>query len=36
MVRNEGKEQLVTEAFQIIPAGDGRRIDAAKPGYCPF
>jgi quercetin dioxygenase-like cupin family protein len=36
MVRNEGKEQLVTEAFQIIPAGDGRRIEAAKPGYCPF
>jgi quercetin dioxygenase-like cupin family protein len=36
MVRNEGKEPLVTEAFQIIPAGDGRRIDAASPGYCEF
>jgi hypothetical protein len=36
MVRNEGKEQLVTEAFQIIPAGDSRRIDAANPGYCTF
>jgi quercetin dioxygenase-like cupin family protein len=36
MVRNEGKEPLVTEAFQIIPAGDSRRIDAANPGYCAF
>jgi quercetin dioxygenase-like cupin family protein len=36
MVRNEGKEQMVTEAFQIIPAGDGRRIEAPNPGYCPF
>jgi quercetin dioxygenase-like cupin family protein len=36
MVRNEGNDTLVTEAFQIIPAGDARRIDAASPGYCPF
>ena len=37
MVRNESStEQLVTVAFQIIPAGDSRRIDAANPGYCPF
>jgi quercetin dioxygenase-like cupin family protein len=36
MVRNEGSGQLVTFAFQIIPAGDGRRIDAPNPGYCPF
>ena len=36
MVRNEGAEQLVTVAFQIIPAGESRRVDAASPGYCPF
>jgi quercetin dioxygenase-like cupin family protein len=37
MVRNEGKEPLVTEAFQIIPAGDSRRIDIpVSPGYCAF
>jgi hypothetical protein len=36
MVRNEGTSQLVTVAFQIIPAGLSRRIDAANPGYCPF
>ena len=36
MVRNEGSQPLVTEAFQIIPTGDARRIDAASPGYCPF
>jgi len=36
MVRNEGSGQLVTFAFQIVPAGDGRRIDAPSPGYCPF
>jgi hypothetical protein len=36
MVRNEGAEQLVTVAFQIIPAGGNRRIGAASPGYCPF
>jgi quercetin dioxygenase-like cupin family protein len=36
MVRNEGTEQLVTVAFQIIRAGDNRRISVADPGYCPF
>ena len=36
MVRNEGTEQLVTMAFQIIPAGEARRIGAPSPGYCPF
>jgi hypothetical protein len=36
MVRNEGKERLVTEAFQIVPARDSRRIDAANPGNCGF
>jgi quercetin dioxygenase-like cupin family protein len=36
MVRNEGTDTLVAEAFQIIPTGDARRIDAASPGYCPF
>jgi hypothetical protein len=36
MVRNEGSVQLETVAFQIIPAGADRRIDAPDPGYCPF
>ena len=37
MVRNESStDQLVTQAFQIIPAGQPRRIDAPSPGYCPF
>ena len=36
MVRNESKERLVTEAFQIVPARDSRRIDAANPGNCGF
>ena len=36
MVRNEGTTPLVTVAFQIIPAGESRRIDAPSPGYCPF
>ena len=36
MVRNEGNVDLVTVAFQIIPAGAGRRIDAPDPGYCGF
>jgi quercetin dioxygenase-like cupin family protein len=36
MVRNEGSEPLVTVAFQIIPAGDNRRIDVADPRHCPF
>jgi len=36
MVRNEGAETLITQAFQIIPAGGTRRIDAPSPGTCPF
>jgi|GEM_PF-906432 len=36
MVRNEGTAVLVTQAFQIIPTGDARRIDAPSPGNCPF
>jgi quercetin dioxygenase-like cupin family protein len=36
MVRNEGTTDLVTVAFQIIPAGADRRIDAPSPGHCPF
>jgi quercetin dioxygenase-like cupin family protein len=34
LVVNEGTEPLVTVAFQIVPAGDGRRIDAPAPGRC--
>jgi hypothetical protein len=36
MVRNEGAANLITQAFQIIPAGEARRIDAPSPGTCPF
>jgi quercetin dioxygenase-like cupin family protein len=36
LVRNEGTEPLVTVAFQIIPAGAMRRIEAASPGNCRF
>ena len=36
LVRNTGSMPLVTVAFQIIPAGAQRRIDAPNPGYCPF
>jgi len=36
LVRNEGTDSLEVYAFQIIPAGESRRIDAASPGYCPF
>lgn len=36
MVKNEGTTDLVTVAFQIIPAGADRRIDAASPGFCGF
>ena len=37
MVRNESAtDPLVTTAFQIIPAGQARRIDAPNPGYCSF
>jgi len=37
MVRNESATQtLVTLAFQVIPAGAARRIDAPSPGNCAF
>ena len=37
MVRTESAtDPLVTVAFQIMPAGENRRIDAPAPGYCPF
>lgn len=36
MVRNEGSVDLVTVAFQIVPAGAQRRVDAPDPGFCPF
>lgn len=36
LVRNESATQeLVTVAFQIIPLGAARRIDAPKPDQCP-
>jgi Cupin domain len=35
-VRNEGNVQAQTIAFQVIPAGQPRRIDVANPGNCPF
>lgn len=36
MIRNEGPTPLVTVAFQMIPAGAVRRVDAPAPGYCGF
>ena len=36
MVRNEGTVDLVTVAYQIVPAGAARRIDAPAPGSCGF
>jgi quercetin dioxygenase-like cupin family protein len=36
MVRNEGSVQLELVAFQIVPQGATRRIDAPDPGYCSF
>src|ERR1700719_1894027 len=36
MVRNEGTVQLVTVAFQIVPAGGNRRVDAPTSGHCRF
>lgn len=36
MVRNEGTTDLVTVAFQMVPANEARRIDAPNPGYCGF
>ena len=35
MVRNAGNGQLELIAFQMIPAGAQRRIDAPDPGFCP-
>jgi mannose-6-phosphate isomerase-like protein (cupin superfamily) len=35
MVRNAGNVQLELVAFQMIPAGAQRRIDAPNPGFCP-
>jgi len=36
MIRNEGNVQAATVAVQLIPEGAARRIDAPKPGNCPF
>lgn len=35
MVRNAGTVQLELIAFQMVPAGAQRRIDASNPGFCP-
>jgi len=36
LIRNEGAEVLELVAFQMIPEGAVRRIDAPRPGNCPF
>jgi quercetin dioxygenase-like cupin family protein len=36
VLRNENSVNLETVAFQIVPAGATRRIDAPNPGYCGF
>ena len=36
MVRNENTVPLELIAFQVVPAGAMRRIDASDPGYCGF
>ena len=36
LVRNETPANLVLAAFQILPAGEMRRIDAPDPGFCLF
>jgi hypothetical protein len=36
LLRNETSEEARTVAVQMIPAGAGRRIDAAGPPACPF
>lgn len=36
LLRNENSVDLETVAFQIVPAGAVRRIDAPNPGYCGF
>jgi quercetin dioxygenase-like cupin family protein len=35
LLRNEGTDQAVTIAVQVIPAGAPRRIDEPAPGNCP-
>jgi len=35
-VRNEGSVTAQTIAFQVIPAGQPRKIDMDSPGNCPF
>jgi quercetin dioxygenase-like cupin family protein len=34
LVRNETPVNLVLAAFQVVPAGEMRRIDAPNPGFC--
>ena len=36
LLRNENSVNLETVAFQIVPAGSTRRIDAPSPGFCGF
>lgn len=36
MVRNEGAVELEVIAFQMVPAGAERRIDAPAPAFCGF
>ena len=36
LLRNENTVNLETVAFQIVPAGATRRIDAQSPGFCGF
>ena len=36
IVRNEGSGELEVVVFQLIPAGEPRRIDMPAPGNCPF
>jgi quercetin dioxygenase-like cupin family protein len=36
VLRNENSVSLETVAFQVVPAGATRRIDAPNPGYCGF
>lgn len=36
LVRNETPVNLVLAAFQIVPAGELRRIDSPDPGFCSF
>lgn len=36
LLRNENSVDLETVAFQVVPAGAVRRIDAPNPGYCGF